>query len=224
MAEEATITSLAPEGRQLALRIAEALLFASDGPLAAAEIAAHLPGENDIEAILGELQRAYSGRGVHLVRVAGKWMFQTAPDLAFLLRREQAELKRLSWPALETLAIIAYHQPVTRAEIEEIRGVSTSKGSIDVLMGEGWVRMRGRRRTPGRPITYGTTEAFLVHFGLDAIGDLPGLDELKGAGLLDGRIPAGFDVPQPQDGDALTEDEDPLDPGDLLPSGLGEEG
>jgi len=224
MAEEATITSLAPESRRLALRMVEALLFASAEPLSAADIAGRLPEGSDVEALLSELEHAYSARGVNLVRVAGKWMFHTASDLSFLLRRDQSETKRLSRPALETLAIIAYHQPVTRAEIEEVRGVSTSKGTIDVLMGEGWVRMRGRRRSPGRPITYGTTETFLVHFGLDAIGDLPGLDELKGAGLLDGRIPPGFQLPEPRDGDALTEDEDPLDPGDLLPSGLGDEG
>ncbi|MCX5515135.1 SMC-Scp complex subunit ScpB [Kaistia algarum] len=224
MADEAVVTSLAPESRRLALRMVEALLFASDQPLAAADIGARLPEGSDVEALLSELEHAYSARGVNLVRVGGKWMFRTASDLSFLLKRDYAETRRLSRPALETLAIIAYHQPVTRAEIEEVRGVSTSKGTIDVLMEQGWVRMRGRRRTPGRPITYGTTDSFLVHFGLDAIGDLPGLDELKGAGLLDGRIPPGFQVPEPRDGDELSDDEDPLDPGDLLPSGLDEEG
>ncbi len=220
MAEPAAITSLAPEAQRMALRMVEAILFASAEPLSAAAIAARLPDGSDIASLLRELQHAYSGRGVNLVHVAGKWMFRTAGDLAFLLQREQDEPKKLSRAALETLAIIAYHQPVTRAEIEEIRGVSTSKGTLDVLLETGWVRMRGRRKAPGRPITYGTNEDFLVHFGLESVGDLPGLEELRGAGLLDGRIPPGFSVPEPRDAADLTEDEDPLDPGDLLPSGL----
>ncbi len=143
-----------------------------------------------------------------------KWAFRTAEDLNFLLRREETDTRPLSRAALETLSIIAYHQPVTRAEIEEVRGVSISKGTLDVLMEAGWVRMRGRRRTPGRPVTYGTTEAFLDHFGLESLGDLPGLEELKGAGLLSSRVPASFQVPMPFDG-SLREDEDPLDPDDL---------
>jgi len=151
---------------------------------------------------------------VNLVQVAGKWSMRTAGDLSFLLSRDAVEQKRLSRAALETLAIISYHQPVTRAEIEEIRGVATSKGTLDLLLETGWIRMRGRRRTPGRPVTYGTTEAFLVHFGLDQIADLPGLDELKGAGLLDARVPAGFSIPEPYAGEELTADEDPLDDGD----------
>ncbi len=220
MAEPAAITSLAPEAQRMALRMVEAILFASAEPLSAAAIAARLPDGSDIASLLRELQHAYSGRGVNLVHVAGKWMFRTAGDLAFLLQREQDEPKKLSRAALETLAIIAYHQPVTRAEIEEIRGVSTSKGTLDVLLETGWVRMRGRRKAPGRPITYGTNEDFLVHFGLESVGDLPGLEELRGAGLLDGRIPPGFSVPEPRDAAELTEDEEPLDPGDLLPSGL----
>lgn len=224
MVEPASITSLAPEARRMALRMAEAILFASAEPLSAAEIGERLPDGSDVRAVLRELQLAYSGRGVNLVEVAGKWMFRTAGDLAFLLQSEAEEPKKLSRAALETMAIIAYHQPVTRAEIEDIRGVTTSKGTLDVLLETGWVRMRGRRRVPGRPITYGTTEAFLVHFGLEAVGDLPGLEELRGAGLLDGRIPPGFTVPEPRDSAALTEDEDPLDPADLLPSGLAEEG
>jgi len=135
--------------------------------------------------------------------------------LAFLLRKQAVEERKLSRAAIETLAIIAYHQPVTRAEIEDIRGVVTSKGTLDVLLETGWIRPRGRRKAPGRPVTYGTTEAFLSHFGLDAVGDLPGLDELKGSGLLDGRLPAGFAVPLPSDDASLHEDEDPLEPGDL---------
>nr|WP_246429832.1 SMC-Scp complex subunit ScpB [Prosthecomicrobium pneumaticum] len=201
----------------------EAMLFAAAEPLAAAEIAARLPSGADVAALLAELRAVYRTRGVNLVRVAGKWMFRTAPDLAFLLRRDAADQKRLSRAALETLAIVAYHQPATRAEIEEVRGVSTSKGTLDVLLETGWVRMRGRRRAPGRPVTYGTTEAFLVHFGLDSIGDLPGLDELKGAGLLDGRIPPGFTLPEPRAPDQLADDEDPLDPEDLLAAGLRDE-
>ena len=149
------------------------------------------------------------------MRVGGKWTFRTAGDLSWLLSKETVETRKLSRAAIETLAIIAYHQPVTRTEIEDIRGVSTSKGSIDVLLETGWIKPRGRRKAPGRPLTFGTTEAFLSHFGLDAVGDLPGLEELKGSGLLDGRLPAGFDVPMPSDDPALREDEDPLEPGDL---------
>jgi len=144
------------------------------------------------------------------VRVAGRWMFRTAPDMAWLLARDDQEKRKLSRAAIETLAIIAYHQPVTRADIEDIRGVAVSKGAIDVLMEAGWVRLRGRRKSPGRPVTYGTTPGFLIHFGLDLITDLPGLDELKGAGLFDGRLPLGFGIPKPDDSDALRPDEEPL--------------
>ncbi|WP_246270752.1 SMC-Scp complex subunit ScpB [Hongsoonwoonella zoysiae] len=189
----------------------EALLFASGEPLGVEELEKRLPGDHDIRALLTELQRQYATRGVNVVNVAGKWALRTAEDLSYLLRREQIEERRLSRAALETLAIIAYHQPVTRAEVEEIRGVSTSKGTLDVLMETGWVRMRGRRRTPGRPVTYGTTEAFLEHFSIAAIGDLPGLEELKGAGLLDSAVPANFQVPMPDDSSDLQEDEDPLE-------------
>src|SRR4029079_18450592 len=149
--------------------------------------------------------------GVNLVRVAGKWAFRTAADLAFLLEREAVEQRRLSRAALETSAISAYHQPVTRAEIEEIRGVSTSKGTIDVLLETGWIKLRGRRRAPGRPVTYGTTAEFLTHFGFDSIQDLPGLNELKGAGLLDSNLPPGFTMPNPADAPHLREDEEPLE-------------
>jgi segregation and condensation protein B len=149
------------------------------------------------------------------VRVAAKWTFRTATDLSWLLTKEAIVPKKLSRAATETLSVIAYHQPVTRAEVEEIRGVVMSKGTIDVLMETGWIRPRGRRKTPGRPITYGTTEAFLSHFGLETLDALPGLDELKGSGLLDGRLPPGFAVPMPSDDPALRDDEDPLEPGDL---------
>jgi segregation and condensation protein B len=148
------------------------------------------------------------------VRRADKWAFRTAEDLGFLLRREQTDTRALSRAALETLSIIAYHQPATRAEVEEVRGVATGKGTLDLLMEAGWVRMRGRRRTPGRPVTYGTTEAFLDHFGLESLADLPGLEELKGAGLLSNRLPPSMQIPLPFDG-ALRDDEDPLDPDDL---------
>jgi segregation and condensation protein B len=174
-----------------------------------------LPEGSDVAAIIAELQREYEGRGVNLVRVAEKWQFRTAADLAFLLRKEKPEQKKLSRAAIETLAIIAYHQPVTRAEIEDIRGVATATGTLDVLLKTGWIRPRGRRKAPGRPITYGTTEDFLSHFGLDGVGDLPGLDELKGAGLLEGAMPPGFAVPMPSDDTTLRDDEDPLEPGDL---------
>lgn len=166
----------------------EALLFAAREPLDEASIAARLPEDADISALLGVLVEDYAKRGVNLVQRGGKWMMQTAPDLAFLLQREVEQERRLSRAAVETLAIIAYHEPVTRAEIEEIRGVSISKGTLDVLMETGWIRLRGRRRTPGRPITYGITEEFLVHFGLETAKDLPGFDELKAAGLLDANV------------------------------------
>lgn len=198
------------------VRVVEALLFAAAEPLDEKTLATKLPRGCDVSALMAELQRHYSGRGVNLVRAAGRWMFRTAPDMAWLLAREDQEKRKLSRAAIETLAIIAYHQPVTRAEIEEIRGVAVSKGAIDVLMEAGWVRMRGRRKAPGRPITYGTTPGFLIHFGLDTVKDLPGLDELQGAGLFDGKLPPGFGVPQPDDADTLRPDEEPLgDPGPL---------
>jgi segregation and condensation protein B len=197
------------------LRILEALLFAADEPLDEKVLVARLPAGADVAALLGQLQKDYESRGVNLVRVAGKWMLRTASDLAWLLTRESVVPRKLSRAAMETLAIVAYHQPVTRAEIEAIRGVTTSKGTLDVLLETGWVRLRGRRKAPGRPVTYGTTEAFLSHFGLEALADLPGLDELKGAGLLEGAQPQGFDVPMPSDDPALREDEEPLEGGDL---------
>jgi len=197
------------------LRLLEAMLFAAAEPLSEKELAERLPQGTDVGAALALLQKDYASRGVNLVRVAGKWTFRTAKDLSWLLSKETVETRKLSRAAIETLAIIAYHQPVTRTEIEDIRGVTTSKGSVDVLLETGWIKPRGRRKVPGRPLTYGTTEAFLSHFGLDAVSDLPGLDELKGAGLLDGRLPAGFAVPMPSDDPALREDEDPLEPGDL---------
>jgi segregation and condensation protein B len=196
-----------------ALRIAEALLFASAEPLEEKDVARRMPEGAKARLVLEELRRQYAHRGVNLFRVNGKWFFRTAADLSWLMAREVAEPKKLSRAALETLAIVAYHQPVTRAEIEQIRGVAVAKGTIDVLMETNWIRMRGRRKAPGRPITYGTTEDFLIHFGVERIGDLPGLDELRGAGLLEGRLPAGFGVPTPNDDRTLLDDEDPLEEG-----------
>jgi segregation and condensation protein B len=204
-----------PQERPEELRLLEAMLFASAEPLDEKTLAARLPQGVDVRAALERLQEEYATRGVNLVRINGKWTFRTSSDLSWLLSKETIETRKLSRAAIETLAIIAYHQPVTRAEIEDIRGVSTSKGSVDVLLETGWIRPRGRRKAPGRPLTYGTSEAFLSHFGLDAVADLPGLEELKGSGLLDGRLPPGFSVPMPSDDPALREDEDPLEPGDL---------
>jgi segregation and condensation protein B len=197
------------------LRLLEALLFASNEPIDQATLAKRLPDGTDIKAALAQLQAEYAPRGVNLVRVANKWTFRTAGDLSWLMTRESTETRRLSRAAIEVLAIIAYHQPVTRAEIEEIRGVATAAGTVDVLLRTGWIRPRGRRKAPGRPITYGTTEEFLSHFGLEEVADLPGLDELKGAGMLEGNLPPGFAVPMPSDESTLREDEDPLEPGDL---------
>jgi segregation and condensation protein B len=194
-----------------ALRIAEAMLFAAAEPLEESEIARRMPDGLAVGDVLARLKQDYANRGVNLVRVGKKWLFRTASDLGWLLALDSTEPKKLSKAALETLAIIAYHQPVTRADIEDIRGVAISKGTLDVLLETGWVRLRGRRRAPGRPLTYGTNEAFLLHFGLEQIGDLPGLEELKGAGMFDGALPQGFAVPQPRDDNALMEDEDPLE-------------
>ncbi len=192
-----------------AVRMVEAMLFVSDQPLAPKFL------EQRVGAVLGDvvdhLQEKYASGGVNLVELAGGYALRTASDLSYLFEEQAVEPKKLSRAALETLAIIAYHQPVTRAEIEEIRGVSASKGTLDVLLETGWVRMRGRRRTPGRPVTYGTTPTFLDQFTLASIGDLPGLDELKGAGLLE-AIPQGTMAVMPTgDADQLSADEDPLD-------------
>jgi segregation and condensation protein B len=186
------------------------MLFAAAEPLSEEDIGKRMPRGVEVITVLDALTDDYASRGVNLVRAAGKWMFRTASDLAWLLAAGEGEAKKLSRAALETLAIVAYHQPVTRAEIEDIRGVAVSKGTLDLLLETGWVRLRGRRRAPGRPVTYGTTEAFLIHFGLESIADLPGLDELKGAGLFDSHLPQDFRIPQPCDDPALTGDEDPL--------------
>jgi segregation and condensation protein B len=213
--EEPEEISTEPQARPEELRILEALLFAASEPLDQATLAKRMPEGVDVKAALAQLQAEYATRGVNLVRVANKWTFRTAGDLAWLMARESTETRKLSRAAIEMLAIVAYHQPVTRAEIEEIRGVVTSKGTLDVLLETGWIKPRGRRKTPGRPLTFGTTDAFLTQFSLETLGDLPGLEELKGTGLLDSRLPTGFTVPSPSDDPTLREDEEPLDPGDL---------
>ena len=203
----------APEGEAVDadIRLLEALLFAAVEPIDTQTLRERMPEEADVGALLARLARDYAGRGVNLVRVADRWRFQTAIDLEPHLLDIKEAPRKLSKAALETLAIIAYHQPVTRAEIEDVRGVVVSKGTIDVLMELGWARLRGRRRTPGRPVTYGTTEAFLAHFNLEDISDLPGREDLKAAGLLDPRLPKDFEMPEPMMPDALTNEEDPLE-------------
>ena len=171
------------------LRAVEALLFASSDPLDEKTLTEILPENADIEKILEKIQELYKGRGVELTKVNNKWIFKTASDLSFIMQKEAKVQKKLSKAGLETLSIIAYHQPVSRAEIEEIRGVSVSPGTIDSLLELNWIRIKGRRKAPGNPITYGTTEEFLVHFDLSNIRDLPGLDELKSTGLLDSNLP-----------------------------------
>ena len=213
--DEAEDAPVNPQVRPEELRLLEALLFASAEPLDLATLARNMPDGVDIKAALTQLQADYAQRGVNLVRIANKWTFRTASDLSWLMTRESTETRRLSRAAIEVLAIIAYHQPVTRTEIEEIRGVITSKGTLDVLLETGWIRPRGRRKTPGRPLTFGTTEAFLSQFSLEALGDLPGLEELRGTGLLDSRLPTSFSIPTPSDDPALREDEEPLEVGDL---------
>jgi segregation and condensation protein B len=167
------------------LRLVEALLFAVTEPIGEEALARHLGDAADTAGLLRELAESYAGRGVNLVRLAGGWAFRTAPDLAASLRIQRPVVRKLSRAAIETLAVIAYHQPLTRAEIEQIRGVALGKGTIDTLMEAGWVRPKGRRAGPGRPLLWVTTTGFLVHFGLDTLNELPGLDELRAAGLLD---------------------------------------
>jgi segregation and condensation protein B len=194
-------------------RCIEALLFAAAEPLSVADLAKRLPDGADIKQGVADLRLTWAGRGIELAEVAGRWRFQTAADLSFLMTEEREEPRRLSKAAQETLAIVAYHQPVTRAEIEAVRGVQASRGTLDVLLELGLIRMRGRRRTPGRPVTFGTTDAFLEHYGLANLGDLPGVAEMKAAGLLDLNLPPGFSVPDPL---AMRDDEgeDPLDEGE----------
>ena len=196
-----------------AARMIEAILFAAADALSLADLADRLPAGADVVGGLAALAEAYAGRGVELVRVGDRWRYQTAPDLAFLMTREREEPRRLSRAAHETLAIIAYHQPVTRAEIEAIRGVQSSAGTMEVLAELGLVRMRGRRRSPGRPVTWGTTDGFLEHYGLATLADLPGVSEMKAAGLLGLDLPAGFNLPDPLSAsreDSLCPEESPV--------------
>jgi segregation and condensation protein B len=194
--------------RKETAREIEALLFAAARPLTEADIADRLPKGADVAGGIQELQSLYEGRGVVLARIASGWRFQTAEDLAWLMTEEKDEPRKLSRAAQETLAIIAYHQPVTRAEIEAVRGVQASRGTLDVLLELGMVRMRGRRRTPGRPVTFGTTDAFLEHYGLASLADLPGMAEMRATGLLTMDLPADFTIPNPGE---MAADEDPLD-------------
>jgi len=218
--DDAEEASVAPRLEREAERIAEALVFASAQPVSETYIAGRLPRGTDVGSVMARLKRRYAGSGVNLVQVADHWAFRTAADLSFVVQTEEQEVRKLSRAALEVLAIIAYHQPVTRAEIEDIRGVQTSKGTLDVLMEAGWVRFRGRRRSPGRPVTFGTTRDFLDHFGLEEIRDLPGIEELKGAGLLSGRVPSSLNIPVPVGEDEFSDNEDPITQMDLEELGL----
>lgn len=215
--DESIVTMHPRMERSQHLRVIEAMLFAATEPLSIEQLAEFLPEGADMLALLNDLTENYANRGVNLVVVAGKYTLRTAADMTHVLRRETVQQKRLTKAGLETLAIVAYHQPVTRADIEDIRGVAISKGTLDILLEIGWVKMRGRRKTPGRPVTYGTTEAFQRHFGLADISDLPGLQELKAAGLLDVNLPPGFDLPMPKITGELDADEEPLDGTELLP-------
>ncbi len=193
-------------------RQVEALLFAAAGPMSLQDLERRLPEGADVAIAIEALAARYAGRGVNLICVAARWRFQTAEDLAYLMTQEREEPRRLSKAGQETLAIVAYHQPVTRAEIEAVRGVQASRGTLDVLLELGLVKMRGRRRTPGRPVTFGTTDSFLEHYGLASLADLPGAAEMKASGLLAMDLPSGFSPPQPTS--ELGEDEDPLDADD----------
>ena len=185
------------------IRACEALLFAAAGPLSAADLAQRLPEGCDVGKALASLKADYAGRGVALEVVGERWQFRTAPDLGYLMVDAREEPRKLSKAALEILAIIAYHQPVTRAEIETVRGVGLSKGTLDVLHEMNLIRLRGRRRTPGRPVTYGTTDTFLEQFSLPSLADLPGMAEMRAAGLLDMNVPADFMVPDPSSPQAM---------------------
>jgi segregation and condensation protein B len=210
VAEMRVVVSNEEEDRQVRveeLRILEALLFAAEAPLDEKVLAARLPQGADVRALLNQLQDDYAARGVNLVRVAGKWAMRTASDLAWLLTHESVVTKKLSRAAIETLAIVAYHQPVTRAEIESIRGVETSRGTLDILLELGWIRPGKRRETPGQPLNWHTTSDFLSHFNISTLQELPGLDDLKAAGLLDTR-PVLNDIAREKDGKDETPEED----------------
>tara|TARA_R110000824_G_scaffold55365_5_gene152610 strand:- start:3340 stop:4047 length:708 start_codon:yes stop_codon:yes gene_type:complete len=208
--EDISLIELGPEVMDIGKRAVEATLFASEKPMTIADIKAYVGEELDIRQILFDLQQDFQHRGIVLIKTGDRWHFQTAQDLSHLLRRERAELRKLSRAGMETLAIIAYHEPVSRAEIEAIRGVQVAKGTLDVLMEAGWVRPAGRREVPGRPLIYATTAEFLTHFGLQSRKDLPGIDDLKAAGLLD---PVDLVLDQMElDDDAETEAEHAAEP------------
>ena len=209
-AEDPVLFDAPPLGEQE--RMVEAMLFATSTPLTLREMAARMPAGCDPGTALALLERRYHGRGVHVVQVGGAWALRTAPDLSFLMQREVVETRKLSRAAIETLAIIAYHQPVTRAEIEEIRGVAVSKGTVDLLLDMEWIRLGRRRDTPGRPVTFVVTEAFLDHFSLSSAKDLPGIAELRAAGLLDPRrMPGtGGEEPPPGEGDETDEGQEEM--------------
>ena len=183
------------------LRVLEALLFAASEPLDAESMKARLPKGSNLNKLLSLLKAQYENRGVNLVKTGNKWSFKTAQDLSSMMKKEKIVQRKLSKAATETLSIIAYHQPVTRAEVEDIRGVHFSPGTLDVLMELNWVRPIGRKKVPGRPIIYGTTERFLEYFQLEQVSDLPGLEELKAAGLLESRLPPNLDIKEPQEVD-----------------------
>lgn len=209
MSEDADALPFAPPDAAEQERMVEAMLFSAVEPLSAQALESRMPHGSDAAEALRRLEARYAGRGVVLVRVAGKWAFRTASDLGFLLRSEETATRKLSRAAVETLAIIAYHQPATRAEIEEVRGVAVSRGTLDLLLDLEWIRLGRRRETPGRPVTFVTTEAFLDHFGLDSTRDLPGIQELKAAGLLDAQHRG--DAPVMRDEDDMPDEDETAD-------------
>ena len=203
MSKEASINNIAdfPSEHRDSLRILEALLFAANEPLDAESLKARLPKGANLNKLLNLLKAQYENRGVNLIKTGKRWSLKTAQDLAPMMKKEKIVQRKLSKAATETLSIIAYHQPVTRAEVEDIRGVHFSPGTLDVLMELNWVRPIGRKKVPGRPIIYGTTERFLEYFQLEQVSDLPGLEELKAAGLLESRLPPNLDIKEPQEVD-----------------------
>ena len=197
------------------IRLVEALLFSSAEPLDKNFIANRLPEGVNVDALISEIDKIYKNRGIELKKVGNKWMFKTSPELSFLMQRETKAQKKLSKAGIETLSIIAYHQPVTRAEIEEVRGVSASPGTIDTLLELNWIKIKGRRKVPGNPITYGTTDEFLVHFDLESIKDLPDMAELKSTGLLDNNLPSEM-YPENNINNDIISNEDDINNEDVL--------
>lgn len=207
--EDPSLFEAPTEGEQE--RMVEAILFASADPISLRELADRMPHGCEPGRAIDTLQKRYEGRGFRLVKVGDAWAFRTAPDLAYLMQKETVEVRKLSRAAIETLAIVAYHQPVTRAEIEEIRGVSVSRGTLDQLIEMDWIKLGRRKMTPGRPVTFLVTQEFLDHFGLESARDLPGIKELRAAGLLDNRLPPGREVAGNQDDDEDEDDDDQVE-------------